>query len=150
MFPRFPRCAMRTAGQRVTLAAQERWSAISWLLVVCSFYGDKVGFSGSLFDSKREHPRNRTSLQSAAFTSIKLPFLVLFWASKENAPFPYLLAFRSIFADKVASFGSFLGYRKEHPRIASFCGPRQSRRQNRFSASPNKRPPQAVAQGVRP
>ena len=32
---RFPRCAMRTAGQRATLAAQERWSALKPLVVIC-------------------------------------------------------------------------------------------------------------------
>ena len=55
---------MRTAGQRVTLAAQERWIAIKPLVAIRSFYGDKVAFSGSLLGYKREHPRFATSCDS--------------------------------------------------------------------------------------
>ena len=51
---RFPRCAMRTAGQRIALAAQERIFTFLFLIAIRNVYGDKVAFSGSLLGCKRE------------------------------------------------------------------------------------------------
>ena len=40
---------------------------------------------------------------------------------KERPRFRFFFAIRRIYADKVASFGSFLGYRKEHSRVVFFA-----------------------------
>ena len=55
---RSPRCAMRTAGQRVTLAAQERLSAIKPLVEICSIYGDNAASFGSFLGYRKERSRS--------------------------------------------------------------------------------------------
>ena len=61
-FSCFERCALRTAGQRIALAAQEQRSAIPYLFAIRSIYGDKVASFGSFLGYRKERLRFRNFL----------------------------------------------------------------------------------------
>ena len=79
---------VRFAHRRPAHGAGRPGTVVNIIVTSCDscIYGDKVAFFGSFLGYKKEHPRYRSFLQPAAFTTTKLPFLILFWAIKENAP----------------------------------------------------------------
>ena len=98
------------------LAAQERLSALKPLVVIRSFYGDKVAFSGSLLGFKREHPRNRIFSPSAAFTATKQVSLVLSLTQRKYAPVPATFSNQPHLRQQSCLFCTLPGPQKRIPR----------------------------------
>ena len=95
-FPRFPRCAMRTAGQRYALAAQERLFAKPLLVVARSIYVDKVAFFGSFLGYKKERPRTVSSCNPRLLRRIRCLLCFPLRLQERTPPLPLLPVRHSI------------------------------------------------------